>query len=301
MQGRDEAAWLARFDREIDNVRAALTWATGADDADLSLSLIGNFGFWTLYSRRLGYVLGPWAAAALATTGAADDPRFAPVLAVRALDHLNHQRIDEAERDARRAVDLMAESGTPFSAIPWSVLCMVLVCSGRADEIEGVDAFLEAARATGDDYTLATALTLVASQWYVLGNPERCLPFAEEATLLAQRIGNPTLMATVGHVPRRRARNHRSASRPIHPRDRHRARERRRLRESIVVVALAWLARMGADATNPQWATRFRSGLDLAYEAGDTRVRPVVPRHLRAGARHHRPCRSRRDALRISG
>ena len=122
VQGPDEVAWLARLDREIDNVRAALTWATGADDADLSLSLIGSFGFWNLFGRRLGYVLGPWAAAALATTGAAEHPRFAHVLALRALDHFNHQRIDEAERDARRAIDLIAEPGTPFSTSPWSVL-----------------------------------------------------------------------------------------------------------------------------------------------------------------------------------
>ena len=126
MQGPDEAAWLERLDREIDNLRAALTWATGADDADLSLSLIGTFGIWNLYSRPLGYVLGPWAAAALATTGAADDPRFAQVLAIRALDHLNHQRLDEAERDARQALELMAEPGIPFSANPWSALCLAL-------------------------------------------------------------------------------------------------------------------------------------------------------------------------------
>jgi hypothetical protein len=35
-------------------------------------------------------------------------------------------------------------------------------------------------------------------------------------------------------------------------------------------MALAWLARMGTDAASPQWATRFRSGLDVIYEAGDT-------------------------------
>ena len=230
MQGPDEVAWLARLDREIDNVRAALTWATGADDADLSLSLIGSFDFWTLWSRRLGYFLGPWAAAALATTGAADDPRFAQVLAVRAIDHLNHQRSDEAERDARQAVDLLAEPGTPFSTGPWSALCLVLVLLGRADEVEGADAFLDAARATGDDYTVASALALVASWWYVLGNHERCLPFAEEATLLARTDREPDADRDVGRLPRRRARDHRSSSRSIQPRDRHRVREPRRLR-----------------------------------------------------------------------
>jgi hypothetical protein len=116
MQGPDEPAWSARLDRETDNIRAALTWATGTDDTDLSLSLIGTFGIWHLYTRPVGYVLGPWADAALATSGAADDPRFADVFAVRALDHLNHGRLHEAERDARQALDLMAEPDAPFNA-----------------------------------------------------------------------------------------------------------------------------------------------------------------------------------------
>ena len=127
MQGPDEAAWLERLDREIDNVRAALTWATGADDAELSLSLIGTFGLWNLWGRPLGYVLGPWAAAALATTGAVDDPRFARCWRYGHIDHFNHQRIDEAERDARRAIELMAEPGIPFSTNPWTTLCLVLM------------------------------------------------------------------------------------------------------------------------------------------------------------------------------
>ena len=39
VRGRDEAAWWARLDSEVDNLRATLTWATGADDADLSMAL----------------------------------------------------------------------------------------------------------------------------------------------------------------------------------------------------------------------------------------------------------------------
>jgi hypothetical protein len=214
-------------------------------------------------------VLGPWAAAALATTGAADDPRFAQVLAVRALDHLNHQRLDEAERDAHQALELMAEPGIPFSANPWSALILTFVISGRAREIEGVDAFVEAARATGDHYALTTALTLVAIQWYVLANRERCLAFAEEAMLIAQRIGNPTLMAYSGMI----------LGGALETTDPSRARssletaiEHGRAVTYVVATALAWLARMGDDAANPEWAKQFRSGFDLSYEAGDTRL-----------------------------
>jgi predicted ATPase/class 3 adenylate cyclase len=271
MQGPDEPAWWARLEREIDNVRAALTWATGADDADLSLSLVGDFAYWTLFARRLGYVLGAWATTALVTTGAAEHPRFASVLAVRSQDHLNHERIDEAERDARQAVDLLGESGTPFSVGPWSALCMALIYAGRAPELEGADVFLDAARATGDDYTVGSAVAIVASWWYTLGSFERCLPFAEEAALIAQPIGNPTLMAIT----------HFHLGGALEATDPARARSSLETAieygnavgfEWIVGTSLAWLARSGTDTMSPQQEQQFRRGLDLAYEAGDTRV-----------------------------
>jgi predicted ATPase/class 3 adenylate cyclase len=268
MQHSDEAAWLARLDREIDNVRAALTWATGADDAHLSLTLVGSIGFWTLWGRGLGYLLGPWAGAALATTGATDDPRFAQVLAVQALDHLNHQRINEAERDARQAIELMAEPGIPFDVGPWSVLCLLLLTSGRADEVEGADAFLDAARATGDDYTVAAALSIVAGWFYTLGDHERSLPLAEEAMLLAERIRNPTLRGLTGFYLG-------GALETTDP-----ARARAIFQTAIdqltavgagymISATLVSLARLGTDAASPKWAREFRSGLVITYEAGD--------------------------------
>jgi predicted ATPase len=271
VRGPDEAAWLERIDREVDNLRAALTWATGADDADLSLSLIGDFGFYYTMTRRLGFLLGPWADAALATTGAAEHPRFAHVLTVRALDHLNYQRIDDAARDARRAIDLLCEPGAPFDTRPWSVLCVALMYAGRAHEVEGADAFLTAARATGDDYTIAGALAVVAGWWYVLDSADRCVPLAEEAWQIAQRIGNPTLITYAGSF----------LGSALATTDPSRARS---LLETVIPYAnavgighlalmdLVGLARMGADSATPQWATQVRDGLDLAYETGATSV-----------------------------
>ena len=88
--------------------------------------------------------------------------------------------------------------------------------------------------------------------------------------LLAQRIGNPTLIAMSGTY----------LGAALETTDPPRARSI--LETAIehgttvgsgshVATALAYLARMGTDAASPQWATRFRSVLDLAYEAGDTR------------------------------
>jgi len=271
VRGPDEAAWLERLTREVDNIRAALTWATGADDADLALALVGSFSFWFLQGRPVGYLLGPWAAPVLATSGAPEHPRFAHVLAVRALDHLQHRRLDDAERDARQAIDLVAEPGAAFDPDPWSNLCVTLIYAGRADEVEGADAFLEAARATGHDYTIATALTSVAMWWYVLDDTERCLPLAEEALQIAQRIGNPSLMAFAGSW----------VGGALEATDPARARafletalEHAEIVDfwQVIGSCVSWLGRMGAVAATPRWAARFRGGFDLGYEAGDTRM-----------------------------
>jgi hypothetical protein len=271
LQGPDERLWLDRIYLEVDNIRAALTWATGCDEGTLAMSLLGHFGFWTLQGRRIGYLLGPWAAAVLATKGARDDPRFTQVLALRALDHYHHQRIDDAERDADQALDLLADPATEYSPDPWSVLCLTLIYAGRADEVTGVDMFLDAARATADDYVIASALGVVALWWYVLDRTDRGLILAEEAFRLARRIGNPTLTALAGLTLG-------GALDTTDP-----ARARSTLETALeyaksvdhgqfAATCLAWLGRMGAIVATPQWASQFREGLDPAYEAGDTRM-----------------------------
>jgi hypothetical protein len=229
---------------------------------------MGDFGYWFLSARRLGYWLGPWAEAALATTFAVEHPRASYLLTLRAHDHLNHRRLNEAERDARRAIELLAEDDIPFSPGPWSVLCMTLVYDGRAKEVEGADAFLDAARATGDDDVLVNALIHVALWWYILDDAARCLPFAEEAAQVAQRFRNPSFIATahlfLGASLIR--------TEPIRARAVLETAVEQAMVVGLVTIsgpALSYLGRLGADLADPQWAGRFRDGLSLTYEAGD--------------------------------
>ena len=192
------------------------------------------------------------------------------MLAVQALDHLNHQRVEEALRDGRRAVDLLTEPGIPFSTVPWTALCIFLFTSGRGEEVEDADTFLDAAQATGDDYAMATAFSTVASWLYTLGDRERCLPFAEEAMRHAEQIRNPTLMGLSGFY----------LGGALETSDRPRARAVLKaaidvmapLRDGYMIASsLVSLARLGTEAANPTWASEFRSALDVAYEAGDLR------------------------------
>jgi predicted ATPase/class 3 adenylate cyclase len=267
VRGPDEAAWLGRVRVEVDNIRAALTWATGADDADLSLSLMGDFDYWSLASRPLGYLLGPWTEAVLATTSADEDPRFGRTLALRVVDHVNHQRHEDAARDAQLLADLLAEGRTD-ETVAWTARLHALMFGGRAPEFEGAEVLLSAARATGDDYTLASAHAAVGLWSYTMADLEAAVRDNEEARRIAQRIGNPTLIAVACMI----------LGGTLETTDPPRARsiletafDAAQAMEAYQISsgALAFLARMGAVVTDAQWAAEFRRGIETPYEAGD--------------------------------
>jgi hypothetical protein len=57
LRGRDELVWLDRFDRELDNFRASLTWTRDQGHIGLGLELAGSMTY-SLPARRLELVDG---------------------------------------------------------------------------------------------------------------------------------------------------------------------------------------------------------------------------------------------------
>src|SRR4029079_10062537 len=124
--------------------------------------------------------------------GATEHPRAGAVLALRAADHRRHDRFADAERDACDAVDAVLTPENSFSTLPWGVLIQIYAYSGHAEKmVERHDEFLSAVRHRGDDYDLAFSLSVVAVNLMALGRPEDGLTFAEEATIIAERVGAP--------------------------------------------------------------------------------------------------------------
>jgi predicted ATPase/class 3 adenylate cyclase len=74
LRGRDELRWVGRLRRELDNLRAGITWAAEIDDGDLALRQLGDHTAITLSQRTEGYRLCPLATVALATTGPSTIP-----------------------------------------------------------------------------------------------------------------------------------------------------------------------------------------------------------------------------------
>jgi len=269
--GPDEPEWVTRIDRELDNLRAAITWATGANDIELAMGILGE-GPRLVINTSYGYTLSPWAAAALRIPGATDHRRHGAVLALRAADHRRHDRFVDAERDACDAIDVVLRPENSFSSLPWGVLLQVYAYLGRAEKfLARHEEFLSAVRLHGDDYDVAFSLALVAINLMALGRAEDGLDLAEEAMVIAERVGAPSVIAITANA----------LSGAV-------AQQDPELAASLVDVflanaisigadlgvsqALGSLGRIGVNAEDPRWATRLRAVVDRTYDAGDTRL-----------------------------
>ena len=131
-RGPDEPEWVARLGRELENLRAAITWSTGVADVDLAVDLVGSVPSLVM-NTPLGYAIAPWADAVLGVPGASEHPSRGAVLALRAADHRLHDRFIDAERDACEAIEVVLQPENRFSILPWGMLLQVYAYSGHAD------------------------------------------------------------------------------------------------------------------------------------------------------------------------
>jgi non-specific serine/threonine protein kinase len=105
--GPEQAAWLARLDREHDNARAALQWALDRDLSARALELaVGLWQFWRTHRGHLSEGRR-WLAAVLALPADEDDPT---AMALRASALEGAAWLAEDEHDFAQASALFAES-----------------------------------------------------------------------------------------------------------------------------------------------------------------------------------------------
>jgi predicted ATPase len=195
MRGRDEAIWTAGGERELDNLRGALTWSVANDEPDPALGIVAALA---LNGTRIGYATGPWAQLALLTPSASVHRLYPQVLAWAGWDQAIQGDLDGACRTCGEALDAAKEAdlGGPGR-------CRVLACvagvagfGNRSDDITALtEEWIAIARTTGDDYELAQALSLAAFPVSPLAeghDPARAVALTDEALAAARRLGNPT-------------------------------------------------------------------------------------------------------------
>ena len=160
----DGPAWLARLDREHDNLRSALEWAEAQHADDVLLRLAGAL---TLFWELRGYLAegGRWFARALAPGGAPS------VVRARALWGAAHVALygDDVETMMRRVPEALAMAeavGDQWTeARANNTLGYLQTASDPAAARQALDRSIKLGREIGDDWAIADGLKMLTVSW----------------------------------------------------------------------------------------------------------------------------------------
>jgi predicted ATPase/class 3 adenylate cyclase len=192
-----EVFWAVRVSAEQDNLLAAWSWAIGTGNVGPAFQMLA--GFASVEVRNTYSLLLP-GEAALELPGAAEHPGYPLALAVSAVFASNRADVTGAEELSRRAAGANARRDTR----DWRVEANV--CDARGNIATTTGAFADAARLSeqaaglarvGGDLADACLELAFATSFHLLaGDVPTAVPLADEALVLARRIGAPALIAT---------------------------------------------------------------------------------------------------------
>jgi predicted ATPase/class 3 adenylate cyclase len=198
LRGAGELAARRRLADDLDNLRAAVTWALDSaapDDRALGLRIIAHLALETNNDRTVG--VGPWAIRAGDVARGADPAIECAVLAAAAEDLRGRGEFDAAHDLAREALtDLTLDSDGPVLA--YLALSSVVATRGHPraamDEVLVAKSTIEAS--TGRTFRTAL-LAILASVWAgFAGELTQAESLAAEALATARGLDNPSLLAS---------------------------------------------------------------------------------------------------------
>lgn len=185
------APWLKEVERELDNLRAVLSYlaARPGRSYDLLSTLVVLRRYWVLYGRqREGFEL---LEQALAVTSPGDDPALRAKALVRAASLAESLEAEACARYAKAGGELAAQAGDgTTAALAAAVIASVNGLAGRYDEADGERA-LHLARQAGDPLVVCEALFALGLSIDLWGpNSARCRAAHEELLATAAYHGD---------------------------------------------------------------------------------------------------------------
>jgi predicted ATPase len=197
LRGPDEAAWTEQVERNLDNLRAAVSWAVDAGEPDAALEIIASLS--TAFGTRIGAPFGPLAEKAAAMPQALGHPLHCVALASAARAARDRGDRDRAQVLADSALEAVA--ALPPGRASARARCRTF--SGVFFLLQlGVHArFREVAQAR---FTAAMELDDPWEQFYARvgllpalreSDPSRAIAHSEENLRLARQLANPSMLA----------------------------------------------------------------------------------------------------------
>jgi predicted ATPase/class 3 adenylate cyclase len=196
--GRDEFAVRRRFRADLDNTRAAVTWALDADDPsaqDLGVRIIVAFGYEVTMDRRAG--IGLWAEHALRRVQEWRPEERTAVLAVGAQSACARADLPTASTWVDEALEGGVSIDAPLALLPWIIRANVSLFEGNHEDTLTVMArAIEAFDAAGASGFQRSNLRAASAHFRVAcGELDGARREAEGALDLAREIGNPSQLA----------------------------------------------------------------------------------------------------------
>jgi predicted ATPase/class 3 adenylate cyclase len=184
LRRRGQLEWAATLTSDLDNMRAAFDYAIDAVRPGPALRLVAALA---VPGLPIGWTVMHWAETASTIPGAQDDPLFARVVAIAAIDATQQGDLERGAALVRLAEETQASLGINDTWV-YAAASASALYRGEFDEAERYAAIrVEHARASGDSYEIAHGLLLLASTR--LRDPPRGAAVAEEAVRVARDAG----------------------------------------------------------------------------------------------------------------
>ncbi len=190
--GGDQTGWLARLERDYENLRAALSWLSEQHEAELSLRLSGAlYWFWTVRAfYKEGY---SWVEKALANREG-----VAPAVQAKALKNAaglayNLRKNDLAEQYALDGVALYRQLGDDRGTAMTLYWLAMVCCWIRHDYVRTrtyADEALALLTPLKDESAMADIFIIIAYIYFNQGNYVEARPFFERGLTCFRNAGD---------------------------------------------------------------------------------------------------------------
>jgi predicted ATPase/class 3 adenylate cyclase len=195
LPGPAQLDWQRRIQAELDNLRAAVTWAlaTGDQARPLAFRIVAALAFFAVTSPIIGR---GWADACLAQLGACPLELRAWVLGAAAWCAYYAGDVPLAQRRAEDALREPANGDPLIRGAMRSLLAQICILTGQPERGASIarDARQEAAD-QGIEILVGTLLADEAMAWTAAGDEAAARQPAMEAVEVARRVRNPALSA----------------------------------------------------------------------------------------------------------
>ena len=185
LRSRDHVVWADVVARDSDNFRAALDWAVEEPAPQHALRMVAPLAV----QGPTGEMAMEWASTAIAIPGGAGDPLFPIVAAWAAWAAIFGGKLERAEELTALAERAQAAFAAPHPALARARATLAFFRGDLEQARRHADEWVELARAAGDSYELANALTMLGGTLEFAELIDDALATVDEAVRVARGAG----------------------------------------------------------------------------------------------------------------